>query len=559
LLAGAPGALNTLNELAAALGDDANFSATVTTALAQKAPLASPVLTGTPTAPTPVIATLTNQVATARFVHDVSAAKVAALDATVDPRAAFLASLWRFSGEYEDGLPAQPATVAEDGRVLTWALATPVDPGVAFAAALWQFTGDYAAGDDVPSIVTEDGRILLSGQWPVGATAGAVGGLVRAIIDTGQSNAEGRSGDATSVVYGAGAVSSLLTLQRGTEADTWQGQATGGGDSIELDGATITALGPLAPQIAGTGTHGTCASEGCARALMRDGGAFAVWSDAEGGQYIGNLMPAAPPGYFAFANAVTKLSRAAALLPAGARLEVGWLLMAQGESDTGRADLGAEHDALRADYSSAAQAALGLAGAVRMISTQPSSFGEETGALSILSQALDVADAGLFFCGGPTYGFPWSSDYLHHASLGHAMRGELCAAIIRRVESEGAYLPLHMQAASVTGPAEITVTMSEPVVLDADDANVAAVANAGISLTGGTPAGVTVSGDRIIITTTGSAAAVTAVGIALSGHSGTRTPATIPRSIIRARRGLGVYSFGGPIKAWACHQQIQIS
>ncbi|GAA0760782.1 hypothetical protein FHS52_001128 [Erythromicrobium ramosum] len=37
LLDGAPGALNTLNELAAALGDDANFAATVTAALALKA------------------------------------------------------------------------------------------------------------------------------------------------------------------------------------------------------------------------------------------------------------------------------------------------------------------------------------------------------------------------------------------------------------------------------------------------------------------------------------------------------------------------------------------
>lgn len=39
LVDSAPGALDTLNELAAALGDDANFAATVTTALAGKAPL----------------------------------------------------------------------------------------------------------------------------------------------------------------------------------------------------------------------------------------------------------------------------------------------------------------------------------------------------------------------------------------------------------------------------------------------------------------------------------------------------------------------------------------
>ena len=42
----APAALDTLNELAAALGDDANFSSTVTTALATKLPLAGGTMTG---------------------------------------------------------------------------------------------------------------------------------------------------------------------------------------------------------------------------------------------------------------------------------------------------------------------------------------------------------------------------------------------------------------------------------------------------------------------------------------------------------------------------------
>jgi hypothetical protein len=49
LLTGAPAALNTLDELAAALGDDANFASTVTTNLAAKAPIASPTFTGTVT------------------------------------------------------------------------------------------------------------------------------------------------------------------------------------------------------------------------------------------------------------------------------------------------------------------------------------------------------------------------------------------------------------------------------------------------------------------------------------------------------------------------------
>jgi hypothetical protein len=43
----APAALNTLSELADALADDANYASTVTSALALKAPLASPTFTGT--------------------------------------------------------------------------------------------------------------------------------------------------------------------------------------------------------------------------------------------------------------------------------------------------------------------------------------------------------------------------------------------------------------------------------------------------------------------------------------------------------------------------------
>lgn len=68
LIDGAPGALDTLNELAAALGDDANYAATVTNELALKAPLASPALTGTPTAPTAAGGTDTTQIATTAFV-----------------------------------------------------------------------------------------------------------------------------------------------------------------------------------------------------------------------------------------------------------------------------------------------------------------------------------------------------------------------------------------------------------------------------------------------------------------------------------------------------------
>ena len=103
----APGALDTLNELAAALGDDANFATTITnsiaavqadvdqnevdsdaaesalsgrldtleadpttaSAVALKANIASPALTGTPTAPTAAADTNTTQIATTAYVQ----------------------------------------------------------------------------------------------------------------------------------------------------------------------------------------------------------------------------------------------------------------------------------------------------------------------------------------------------------------------------------------------------------------------------------------------------------------------------------------------------------
>jgi hypothetical protein len=79
LLASAPGTLDTLNELAAALGNDPNFATTITNALAGKAPLASPALTGTPTAPTAGAGTNTTQLATTAFVASAVAAVAPAL------------------------------------------------------------------------------------------------------------------------------------------------------------------------------------------------------------------------------------------------------------------------------------------------------------------------------------------------------------------------------------------------------------------------------------------------------------------------------------------------
>ena len=84
LVDSAPATLNTLNELAAALNDDASFSTTVTNSIATKAPLASPALTGIPSAPTASSGTNTTQLATTAFVQAAVSGAGSYNDAAVD-------------------------------------------------------------------------------------------------------------------------------------------------------------------------------------------------------------------------------------------------------------------------------------------------------------------------------------------------------------------------------------------------------------------------------------------------------------------------------------------
>jgi hypothetical protein len=80
----APATLDTLNELATALANDPNFATTISNALALKAPLANPALTGTPTAPTASAGTNTTQIATTAFVKTSSDNAVATANLYTD-------------------------------------------------------------------------------------------------------------------------------------------------------------------------------------------------------------------------------------------------------------------------------------------------------------------------------------------------------------------------------------------------------------------------------------------------------------------------------------------
>ncbi|WP_354676428.1 phage tail protein [Citrobacter portucalensis] len=84
LIGGAPATLDTLKEIAAAINNDPNFSTTINNALALKAPLASPALTGTPTAPTAVQSTNNTQIATTAFVKSAVAGLVGSSPEALD-------------------------------------------------------------------------------------------------------------------------------------------------------------------------------------------------------------------------------------------------------------------------------------------------------------------------------------------------------------------------------------------------------------------------------------------------------------------------------------------
>jgi len=155
LINSAPGALDTLNELAAALGNDASFSTTITNSLALKAPLASPTFTGTPIAPTATSGTNTTQIATTAFVKT-------AIDTSVQPGAV-----------YQTSAPSSPAVgqiwIDSDDDVTTF------DSNIIRRKAITATAGQTVFTADLPFI---DGfeQIFMNGLLLVKTTDYATSG-----------------------------------------------------------------------------------------------------------------------------------------------------------------------------------------------------------------------------------------------------------------------------------------------------------------------------------------------------------------------------------------------
>jgi hypothetical protein len=224
----APAALDTLNELAAALGNDASFATTVTNSLAAKAPLANPTFTGTVGGVTKSMVGLGNvdntsdankPVSTAQAAADAAVASAAASDATTKANAAQAAAVQRanHTGTQAATTITGLATVATSGSAadLTGTLANGRLPSAisvmsVMAGSLTATGGNLSSGSTLFTV-----NFPLTGQFGI-SQSGSVAGVSAVTIGEWQ-------GAAIAVAYGgtgattASAARTNLGLAIGTD------------------------------------------------------------------------------------------------------------------------------------------------------------------------------------------------------------------------------------------------------------------------------------------------------------------------------------------------------
>lgn len=385
---------------------------------------------------------------------------------------------------------------------------------------------------------------------------------VLGVIEYGQSNAEAQAKQQAALLRTA--YPAALRMPATVANNVWMGQCTVGGRSLELMADAITGLAPLRGSMCSS-AHGSTAGESMVLRYYDDASAGAkaapeivLFNVAEGGQTIRNLGSDPHAGFFAFAN-LTRTVRAvdASLRAEGKRYVVRIVLFAQGESDEKDERLGPAHEEVRGQIERAAKSITGQAEGVWMLSSQASSFGTSAGVQSILAEhEQSLARDGSFFCLGPTYCYPFASDFLHHSSTGHDMRGELQAVAYESLLAAGRWDVLRALRAEHRGERQIVVKLSEAAAKDGGMV-VAPAKDLGISLVGADIDAIGIKDDELVISTSNGVA--TAVRIGLDGHTGGRKAKSIPRTNIRSVKSYGKHRDGSAIHKWLCHQEVVIS
>lgn len=206
LVGSAPAALDTLAELAQALGADANLKATLLATIGEKANIASPIFTGAPKAPTPAQTVNDTTLATTAYVKAAIAALVGSAPATLDTLAE-IANALGADGNLKATLLAaisEKATQADFVTLKNLLIGIPMPyPLAAVPAGCLAFNGQAFNKSAYP---------ILAQKYPSGILPDLRGEFIRG-VDNSRGVDSGRAllsyqGDAMRVISG-----SIRTLQ----------------------------------------------------------------------------------------------------------------------------------------------------------------------------------------------------------------------------------------------------------------------------------------------------------------------------------------------------------
>ena len=256
LVASAPAALDTLNELAAAIGDDANFSTTITNSIAAKLPLAGGTLTGDINAGGNTVTNLAapsanSDAATKAYVDTgVGANAAAANSATAAANSATSASnsataaassLDTFQDTYLGAASSDPSTDLDGNALATGALYFNSTSNVTkvYTGSIWQTASASIEGIKADFVyVATAGQTVFSGNDSSSNTMAIdTAGLVNVFLNGIRL--------ITTTDYAVSAANNRVTLNAGAtvgdllEVEVFGNFAGQSGSSVAITGGTI--------------------------------------------------------------------------------------------------------------------------------------------------------------------------------------------------------------------------------------------------------------------------------------------------------------------------------